>query len=347
MRCKCNLLNRMSSFYFFSGIGKMNSTETIIPLFSELPWIIVYSSEGLLILVANSVALFIFVMIRSHLKRACYLLVTLTIADLLLGVALMLYLWEGMAVKSRKHVSSNVGKSAFVIDLLASTASLLSLSLISLERMFAILKPFTHRMLETWHYIASISFVWFLSIINVAVLHYLLSTSAVRYSTIGFSMIAILSILVTVASYLAIWIATKRNRLQNITSRSMEQQKKFAKTLCIVTLISLVTWLPAGVNLAIPNYLNNADSLFQTITVALQYTNSFLNPIIYCFRMAEFQTALKKLCCRCRLKTKPLSSDKPAWITQGIALTSFKSTECGVGILEASIRRCPTVPGMT
>ena len=46
-----------------------------------------------------------------------------------------------------KPVSFNVGSAAFVVDFLASAASLLSLALTSLERMFAILWPFRHRML--------------------------------------------------------------------------------------------------------------------------------------------------------------------------------------------------------
>ena len=72
----------------------MNDTETGEPLFSELPWMIVYISEGLLILAGNSIAVFIFMKIRNNLRRTSYLLINLTIADLLLSVAISLYLWE-------------------------------------------------------------------------------------------------------------------------------------------------------------------------------------------------------------------------------------------------------------
>lgn len=308
----------------------MNDTETGEALFSELPWMIVYTSEGLLILAGNSIAVFIFMKIRNNLRRTSYLLINLTLADLLLSVAISLYLWEGIAEMRNKPVSLNVGNAAFGIDLLASTASLLSLSFISLERMLAILWPFRHRMLETWYYLASVGALWVLAVANVAVTSHLVFKGTVNLPTMGFSAIAFLSITVTAASYLAIWIAIKRNQLQNSTSRSLAQQKKLAKTLCIVTTLSLITWLPAGISLAFPTYISDSPSLYSQITLALQYANSFVNPVVYCFRMAEFQKALKELCCRCYTKRRSLSDGTHAWVSHGISLTSFKSADSDV-----------------
>ena len=192
--------------------------------------------------------------------------------------------------------------------------------------MFAILWPSRHRMLETWHYLACISVLWVTAIVNVAFTSYLVFSNTSRYATIGMSLIALLSIVITAASYLAIWIATKRNQVQNATNRSVTQNKKLAKTLFIVTILSLIAWLPAAIGLASPTYLIDANSLYVQITLALQYANSFVNPFVYCFRMAEFQKALKKLCCRRRLNKRP-SEDVPVWATHGITQTFFKSTD--------------------
>ena len=106
-----------------------------------------------------------------------------------------------------------------------------------------------------------------------------------NYATIGFSAITFISSLVTAASYLAIWIATKRTRQNNVTTRSMAQNKNLAKTPGIVTILSLITWLPAGICFAFPNYLMDLNSLFSEIATALQYANSCVNPVVYCFRM--------------------------------------------------------------
>ncbi|XP_078361463.1 uncharacterized protein LOC144645792 [Oculina patagonica] len=222
-----------------------------------------------------------------------------------------------------KNVSVNVTRTALIIDLLASTASLLSLSLISLERMFAILRPFRHRLLETWYYFVCISGVWLLAIINTVVSNFLVDNVAVDYVTIPMSTLAFLSILITIASYLVIWIAVQRNQIQNSTNRSLAQNRKLAKTLSIVTILSLITWLPAGISLASPSYLMDVNSFYVQITLALQFANSFLNPIVYCFRMAEFKKSLKKLLCRCYSR-KPILEDVPVLISQGISLTYFK-----------------------
>ena len=295
------------------------------PLFAGIPWMILYGIEGLLILAGNSVAALIFLKIRKKLKRTSYLLISLTVADFLLSIAISLYLWEGIAVMENKNVSYNVARAAFSIDLLASTASLLSLSLISLERMFAILRPFRHRLLETWHYFVSVSVIWLLATANTAVTSYLIESGGVNFVTIPMSSMAILSILITTASYLAIWIAIRRNQTQNSTNRSLAQNRKLAKTLFIVTILSLITWLPAGISLASPSYIMDANSIYVLITIALQYANSFLNPIVYCFRMAEFKKSLKKLFCRCYPR-KPIGDDIPVWVGQGILLTSFSKT---------------------
>ena len=300
-----------------------NATNSNEGLFSELPWMILYSSEGLLILAGNVITVFIFLKIRNNLRRTSYLLINLTVSDLMLSIAIFLNLWDGIANVQSKTVSIVIGDTAFVIDLLASSASLLSLTVISLERMFAILWPFRHRMLETWHYLTSISVLWVTAIVNVAFTSYLVFSNNLRYATTGISLVALLSIVITVASYLAIWIATKRNHVQNATSRSVTQNKKLAKTLSIVTILSLITWLPAAIGLAFPTYLIDAHSLYAQITLALQYANSFVNPFVYCFRMAEFQKALKKLCCRRRLNKRP-SENIPLRATHGISLTFFK-----------------------
>lgn len=123
----------------------MNVIETIEPLFSGIPWMIVYSGEGLLILTGNSVAAFIFMKIRNNLKRMSYLLISLTVADLLLGISISWHLWEGIAVMGQKCQRLCGKNRIYYWSVSLYTASLLSLSLISLERMFAIFWPFRHR----------------------------------------------------------------------------------------------------------------------------------------------------------------------------------------------------------
>lgn len=308
----------------------MDNKNTGEAYINEIHWIIVFSSEALLILVGNSITIIIFIKIQSHLRQTCYLLLSLTVADLLLGVAISLHIWDGILFWSRNHESRSLPLkySGVTIDVLASTASVSSLALIALERMLAILWPFRHRTLETWHYLVSTGVIWMVAIINGMVVLALYSNNTISFATMGLFAISILSTVVIFASYLAIWINTRRNRMQNITNRSLAQNKRLAKTLCIVTLLSLITQLPSGVSFAAPTFLVDQRSLFTQITGVLQYANSFLNPIIYCLRMTHFKNAIKKLCRRPHFETtRPSSSSHhlPALATQKIAV-AFKKT---------------------
>ena len=307
----------------------MNTTETICEaVFCGEPWLIVYCGQGFLIIARNTVTAYIFLTIRSKLKRTSYLLINLTVADLFVGMAISLYLWDSTAIMKRGNIGANVSLSAFILDLLASTASLLSLSLISLERLFAILWPFRHRLLETWYYFAFISGVWLLSAANTVYLTtgYLAYGRSLNFIALPLSILVIISILITTSSYLAIWISIRRSPLQNNGSRSLEQNRRLAKTLFLVTILSLTTWLPIGVSMAFQSYFRDKDSDYMYITFALQYSNSLLNPIVYCFKMPEFKQSLKHLFCRCLSQSgKSVWDDISKQESQAISLTSFKS----------------------
>ena len=304
----------------------MNTTQTTVVLFSGIPLIVAYSGEGLFIILGNSVTAFIFLKIRRKLKRASYLLINLTVADFFVGISIFLNVWKGIAVMEGETVNARLGISAFIIDLVASTASLLSLSLISVERMVAVLWPFRHRLLETWYYFAFIGGVWLLATANTVyiVTSYLADGGA--HVTTPLAIAVILSILITTASYLAIWMSIKRSNFSSTTSRTLAKSKKLAKTLFIVTIISIITWLPVGISLAYPSYLMDMDSSYMHITLALQYASSFVNPIVYCFKMPEFKQSFANLFCCCHTE-KSGRNDIPVWVNQGISLTSYKSVD--------------------
>ena len=117
----------------------------------------IYICEAFLILTGNSVAVYIFWSIWKRLKRTSYLLINLAVADILVGIALILWLWDGIAAISGRDIGDNVNKAAIVIDALGLLSSISSLALISLERMDAMLWPFRHRLFNIWHYHVSVS----------------------------------------------------------------------------------------------------------------------------------------------------------------------------------------------
>lgn len=289
--------------------------------------------EAVLILTGNLITIYIFWSIRKRLKRTSYLLINLAVADILVGIALTLALWEGIASMMKTNVSSTVVKTGMTIDTLGVVSSISSLAFISLERMFAILWPFRHRMLKICYYHVSVGIIWSIASLNASVtlqfdLYNATIESAFRY-LMAFTVIT--SVLVTAGAYLAIWISMRRNQLPNKTSRTMEQNRKLAKTLCIVTALSIITYLPNGIYYSLGGYFKNLYSFGVQITIATQYSNPFLNPIVYSFKMPEFKKLLQRLFHHRRCPQIHFSFDENSsglTSTGGITLESVRALRC-------------------
>jgi hypothetical protein len=117
----------------------------------------------------NSIALAVFLNKSFLVKKSSYLLVNLTIADLLVGVSgLIAEILLGTVLTS----STNWWKDTMSFHIQAAMilfnvrSSILTLSVISIERVFAVFWPFHHRLAKRWHYFTAIGTVWFLSVID-------------------------------------------------------------------------------------------------------------------------------------------------------------------------------------
>ena len=315
-------------------------------LFKDVHWMVVYISEAFLILIGNSLTIYIFFRIRKRLKRTSYLLINLAVADAFVGMVLTLFISADVAIMLEKDVSLTFGETVVALDISATVASLSSLVLISLERMLAILWPLRHRLIKTRYFYVSIGFVWFLSAANV--LSNLRLYNDITYDdsySVFTSVTFVTSLVVITVSYLAIWISVRRNAIPSNDRRSMRQSSKLAKTLFIVTALSIMTSLPYGIIITLKQFSENFFSFRVQVIMAVQYANSLLNPVIYCFRMPEFKASLKKLfCCHCsdgnsfHTNSTPFNMNLPAISlknhslspTSGITLRFAEFTEANI-----------------
>ena len=346
-------LSLISTFFkiFLNRPRKMNNTSLYYALpfwlFKDVHWMVVYICEAFLILTGNSLTIYIFFRNRKRLKRTSYLLINLAVADALVGMVLTLFISADVGIMLEKDVSLTFGETVVALDVSATVASLASLVLISLERMVAILWPLRHRLIKTRYFYVSIGFVWFLSAANVlSNLHLYNDITYDDSYSVFTSVTFVTSLVVITVSYLAIWISVRHNRRNAIPRndrRSMGQSSKLAKTLFIVTAFSIMTSLPYGIIITLKEFSEDFFSFRVQIIMAVQYANSLLNPVIYCFRMPEFKASLKKLfCCHCSggnsfhtnstpfnknsisLKNHSLSP------TSGIILRSMEFTEANI-----------------
>lgn len=193
--------------------------------------------------------------------------------------------------------------------------------------MLAILWPFRHRVLNTSLYYVSVGFIWGVASLNGYVtlqfdLYDPKTESPFRFLT-AFTVIT--SVGVITVAYLAIWISIRRNRLPSNHGRTMEQNRNLAKTLFIVTALSIITYLPNGIYSSFREFWQNLYSFWPQTTIAIQYSNSFLNPVIYSFKIPEFRRTLKRLLCRCPRQPRFASNAEASTTSRGIYLIAMKS----------------------
>ena len=262
----------------------------------------IFVLESILIIIGNTFTIFVFWTKRLKLKRTVFLLINLTVADLLVGVSQSIILGiekipEENAVRKGKTLSRNPS-SAFII--FGSSTSVIFLALISLERVYAVLWPFRHRATNTRVYIYSIVFVWAFGFCTTG-----LSVLSLYYTTVEGVYVAVtihsclcVALFVICTSYLKIRTRLRCSvpglEVHKGSRQSRETVLRLSRTFFIVTALSLVFWLPAFIVYTTGEFCTTCFSpLILEIVNVLRLANSMVNPFIYSFRMPIFKDALK------------------------------------------------------
>ena len=276
------------------------------PAASEcIPWLFVLIIECLAIVILNIITIIVFVKQRQLQRRSTYLIIHLAIVDLLVGGV------SGPVYIAGKNISCDKWRyhSVISVTLLFQFISVMNLAAISLERLHATFRPIQHRFLSNWHYGVIIFVMWFISVVLSSipvVLHELFTRSLkllTYYYYIYFS-IDIFFILVICASYISI-LAKVRCSPRPRHDGGSNREQRLTTTLLMMTLASLLTWLPELVFFFIKStpyfkdYIKisvHTKARLGFVLTTLAIANSLVNPILYAARMTEFRTVLSQLC---------------------------------------------------
>ena len=267
-----------------------------------IPWLMVLIIECLAIVILNIITIVVFVKKKRQLQRQnTYLIIHLAIVDLLMGVVsgpLMIenrIAWFCPLWKYRQMSRWSNNLSAAFAHLF-SFVSLTNLIAISLERLHATFCPFRHRFVRKWVYRAIIIVIWLIAIVREVAQIFLWEIGYFEvinaYLYLPFYAV---SLFVICVSYILIVIKVRCSRHPQFHSRS-KRERKLTGTALIVSLVSLLCFLPAIINLALFNYFINfhIDIAVEVLFLA----NSLVNPIIYALRMPGFREGLSQLVCR-------------------------------------------------
>ena len=265
-------------------------------------WFIVFTAEFVAIVTVNLLSIILFIKIRSLRTRSMYLVISLTVADMLVGglsgSVSQLDLLRKCHFVNVYLVSLKVIIVLRSFFLLFPFVSLTNIAAISLERFHATFRPFRHRLIKSWVYVVAIVVVWVFPVITLVIRD--IEWFLIRHHLYLWESHCCLCLIITFVSYTSILFKFRFGAHPQRHCAAALRQRKLTVTLFITTLVSLLLWLPYGIYLfvvwlsGICNYriAYPKGVAWGYLMRFLFYANSLGNPILYAIRMRDFKKAL-------------------------------------------------------
>ena len=198
------------------------------------------------------------------------------------------------AVNEEWAICRKVLVAGFTASCIVGSASLLTITSISVDRLLALLLKLKYRQVVTMRRTyALVAGLWVVSIVATA-LHFWN-----HYLTLWYGCIVIpLCLVLSTVSYGRIFITLRSKTIHN-----MQYRKAVSSALCVYLAI-VISFVPSAVVWALSTKIERPSSfaVAQLATTTFVFFNSSLNPILYCWKIEELRKAVKgtigQLCCR-------------------------------------------------
>ena len=273
-------------------------------------WFAVYLTITGSIVAVNLLSIILFVKNSNLRTRSMYLVINLSVADMFVGGSSTVFivfhfLLHGCKFGDVFFIRRELPPIFLVLSTIQSWLPLTSvtgIAVISLDRMHATFRPFRHRNIKKWAYGVTIAGVWILTAMILIPLplislygnlHQQWQLLFPFYLWRSYCFLCLIVICVSYTSIaLKFWCGTRPP-----SHGAANRQRKLTVTLFIMTIVSLLLWLPFVVHTFVLRFVLDRLS-FLTYTrlrlsfILLYHTNSLVNPIIYTIRMPEFRRAL-------------------------------------------------------
>ena len=271
-----------------------------------ITWFAVTLTVCAAIVTVNLLSIILFIKNRSLRTRAMYLVISLIIADMFVGGFSHFFLFQRLSRYSCDIVKMNFSpEMKLIIYFLFSwfpLTSITNIAVISLDRMHATIRPFRHRLIKKWVYGVTIAGVWVLAaMVSTAILileQYGKEYSYQFYFWQSYCCLCLLVICVSYSSIVVKFLCGAHPQHHGAANR----QRKLTVTLFIMTIVSLLMWLPHAVYIFL---------VFQSLTSTMEFLSSeklvlsFLSSfylwwtrlLIPSFTQSECQSLGKLSCC--------------------------------------------------
>ena len=274
----------------------------VLSSFECITWFAVILTVSVVIVTVNLLLIVLFRKYRSLRTRAMYLVINLTVADMFVGGFSHFFLLRYFSLYSRDIVKINLSQELkVIINFLFPwfpLTSLTNIAVISLDRMHATIRPFRHRLIKKWVYGVTIAGVWVLaamvSTASIILFEYGKEWSYHIYLWQSYCCLCLFVICVSYSCIFVKFLCGAHRPHHGAASR----QRKLTITLFIMTIVSLLMWLPYAVATFLffqssLKFLSLQESFrLESSLRILYFMNSLVNPIVYAMRMPEFRNAL-------------------------------------------------------
>lgn len=301
-----------------ASISKENLyTKIVIQKVAKMPspkyaektfWFVVFMLEALLIIITNILTFIILMKKCRHLKP-CFILMNLCVADILVGFstlhsAIETIIMTPIVLERWDHCHKLNIVVFHALKAFAHTVPVICLAVVAIERLYAVFKPFQHRVATNRYYKTVIALTWLLSTFpGIFEVIFRCHSSRKTAVIITASFLVVSSLVIIIVSYLSIYIKLRYFPIFSHTWNS-RMQMRWCKTLFYSTVITVVTSMPYGV---VRSYIEACDSCDVSFRVYesskfLLFLNSFTDLVVFAWKIPEFGAELKKMAHICARK---------------------------------------------
>lgn len=261
-----------------------------MPASEIILWSTIFIIEAIFIILGNILTMLTFLNFKLRRNKPFFFLLNLSLADFLVGAfSIPLFVHVFIFYFSGRHIDEGIYSSHRSVEVFTQFIAIFSLVLVSLERMYAVVWPLKHRRAKIRSYMICIVFIWVLAAV-VPCLSYIPIESIQKLSFYLYFVFHSAALVVICIAYVMVWIWVTWHR-PSIITRHHELDRKLARTLVLVTVVSLIAWIPFQLIYYIMNLCQTCALVPNTplyFSKMLHYGNSLVNPIVYCFRIPEF-----------------------------------------------------------
>ena len=266
----------------------------------------VFGIEAVAMVTLNALVIIIYLRERRLRKCSMYLVINQAVADIFVGgfaIIACCFLGSMCDYWAINYFSIAFFVFVFAFQYFFPLASLLNLTAISLDRTHATFRPFKHRLVKEKIFGVVIAAVWITAglFTTSIVLTFQDEFSTFEFKDVllpyfSFFLLCLLIILVSYSSIAIKIVCGNQPHHHGATNR----ERKLTKTLFIVTVVSLLLTLPFVIFrildlLSFHTVASLSPQAWRRLNLSLLFllfANSFVNPVLYTFRMSEFKRAL-------------------------------------------------------